>query len=330
MRNLVFAAVSLLALAGCYLFHRAPGDAELPVDAAQPGCVTRTLRAGERFAPVDMVWVVDSSRSMADEQMRITQTMSEFVAQAAAREFDLRLVMVTEDEIVPEPLRSDGQRYRFVPRAVASHAPLTALLEAWPRYADFLREDAALHFVIVTDDDSELSADEFTRRMDRLVAQTYTVHAVASPDVGGEPCQSARPSEACARCGARCRGCGAAAVGREYYALAERSGGEEISICVDDWQEVFGPLLEAVTPTSIPCTIELGPDPELTALRVELRIDASEQPLRQLAGPRACAEHPVGFYYRESVRGAQLELCPQACEATARAGAELEIASHCE
>jgi hypothetical protein len=323
------------------LFHRAPDDDARParevrtreVDAgpSDPDCTVRTLRAGEKFAPVDMVWVVDSSRSMGDERDRIERTMNQFVSDAEARNFDVRLTMVTSTNIVPPPLGSDDARYRFVEREVSSHEPLTALLEEFPRYQDFLRADAALHFVIVTDDDSEISAGDFRRQMDRLVGRPYVVHAVASPDVDGQPCRTENATEQCRGSGWRAGAtCGAAAVGRQYLELAEELGGEDISICLNDWGEVFGPLLEAVTPTEIPCAIVLAPDAELDATGVRLRVSSAQRQLAQVAGLRSCAARPDAYFYIETADGPQLTLCPAACQATRADGVELDIASHCE
>jgi hypothetical protein len=268
---------------------------------------------------------------MADEQSRIQQTMNDFVSDAEARHYDVRLVMVTNRNIVPPPLGSDSSRYRFVQRDVASHAPLSALLDEWSRYADFLRPHAALHFVIVSDDDSDLSAADFKRELDRRLSRPYTVHAVASPDVGGEPCRPARQSQACENAGMRARAvCGAAAIGRQYYALAEQTGGEEISICVDDWREVFGPLLEAVTPTAIPCTIDLGPMLELPTTSVELRRGEARQGLTQVAGPLGCEGQRGGYYFVDRAEGPQLTLCPQACAATMADDAELIVSTYCD
>ncbi|HKP62130.1 MAG TPA: hypothetical protein VJV78_35605, partial [Polyangiales bacterium] len=89
MRDLLFSATCTLFLCGCWLFHtgseddartserpdlrvpnvRMPTAAGAPAiaqprdagpDAAtvDPRCTTRELRKGERFEPVDMVWVV--------------------------------------------------------------------------------------------------------------------------------------------------------------------------------------------------------------------------------------------------------------------------------
>jgi hypothetical protein len=330
-------------LSGCYLFHRGPSDDASPatapsdagIDAAEPepACNVRTLSKGETYAPVDMVWVVDSSRSMADERARIEAITNKFASDAQSRNFDLHLVMVTRTNIVPPPLGRDAKHYRFVDREVGSNEPLEALVDQFPRYADFLRPRAALHFVVVTDDDSDMPAGEFKRQMDALVGRPYVVHAVASPDVNGQPCRSeaAAATPACENAGPRQGAiCGASAVGREYYALASALGGEEISVCTQDWSKVFGPLLEAVTPTEIPCSIEYGTELDLETTRVSLKFEESADPLPLLAGPMACAARPAGFYYADRPAGVQLTLCPEACSATRREGVELEIITNCK
>jgi hypothetical protein len=283
------------------------------------------------FSPVDMVWVVDSSRSMADERQRIEQTMNQFVSDAESRHFDVRLIMVTLMNIVPAPLGTDSDRYRFVERNIASHEPLQALIGEFPRYADFLRPDAALHFVIVTDDDSAMTAREFRRQMDRLVGRPYVVHAVASPDVDGQPCRTENASQQCRNAGPRAGSvCGASAIGREYWKLADELHGVEISVCTQDWSEVFGPLLEAVTPTDIPCSIDLEQDIALEATQVALRIGKTKQPLTLVAGVTGCDTRSAAYYYFERAEGPQLRLCPGVCTATRAHGIELEIATHCE
>lgn len=349
MREVLSCALSCLLLGGCYLFHRSPSDDALPVDAPDASleagidaagedtvdagleCDVQSLAAGEMFLPVDMVWVVDSSSSMANELERIEKTMNQFVADAEARHFDVRLTMVTQMNVVPPPLGLDDMRYRFVQRSVGSREPLEALLDEFPRYGDFLRPEAALHFVVVSDDDSAITASEFKRQMDRRLRREYTVHAVASPDVGGQPCRTQNASEQCLSARTRRAGaeCGASAIGREYYELAEQSGGEEISICLDDWGEVFGPLLDAVTPVAIPCEIDLPLDAALDDTTVELRVGQSVEQLPLVAGPAACERSPTAFYYADLMSGPQLTLCPAACEATRGEGARLDIKSRC-
>jgi hypothetical protein len=354
MRAILYWAMSSLLLSGCYLFHRAPTDDRLSAstpdastadasleDASAPdaslldastesSCEVRTLRQGETTSPVDMVWVVDSSRSMADERARIEAVMNQFVNDAEARHFDVRLTMVTSTNIVPPPLGNDALRYRYVQRQVGSREPLQALLDEFRLYRDFLRPEAALHFVIVTDDDSAITAAEFRRQMDRLVRRPYVVHAVASPDVDGQPCRTENAGDGCANAGRRFGAmCGASAIGREYYELARELDGEEINVCTQDWSKVFGPLLEAVTPTEIPCSIDLEASFQLDTTQVALRTGESAERLALVAGPDACGTRPRAYYYVDRQEGPQLTLCPRACEATQTDGVELDIATNC-
>lgn len=340
MRAFHYWAMSCLLLSGCYLFHRAPSgdtsaasdvaDAAVPDAGELSSCTIRTFKKGEMFLPLDMVWVVDSSRSMADERERIQMIMNQFVADAEARNYDVRLTMVTSDNIVPPPLGTDAQRYRFVERDVDSHEPLDALISEFPRYRDFLRPNAALHFVIVTDDDSDITADAFERLMNRLVGRPFTVHAVASPDVDGQPCRTEGAGDFCATAGRRAAAfCGASAVGSQYIALAQATNGELISVCTQDWSQVFGPLLEAVTPTEIPCMIELDADAPLDATQVVIRTGDSPKHLSLVAGPMSCASHDQGFYYADGIGAPQLMLCPQTCDAAHSADVELDVGTNC-
>jgi hypothetical protein len=303
------------------------GGVHAPDASVPETCSVHAFKAGQKFDPVDMVWVVDSSRSMADEQTRIQQTINDFVSAVEARHFDVRLVMVTASNIVPAPLGTDAARYRFVQRSVGSHDALAALLDELPSYRDFLRPSAALHFVVVTDDDSNLAADQFLERMDAELGRPFVVHAVASPDVDGAPCRDANATGACTGDG-RQASCGAAAIGREYYALAERLGGQEISICVDDWRKVFGPLLEAVGRTEVPCIVDLTepvlPDTQVTLLRP----GAANVRLNEVARAAQCGQERA-YYILEQALATRLVLCPVACGSTTVEDVELRITIGC-
>jgi hypothetical protein len=331
----LIAVAAILSSSGCYLFHVGPDGAASPSksptfdapDAAPERCEVHTYQVGEKFEPIDMVWVVDSSRSMTDEQARIRSTINQFVSDIAARSFDVRLVMITAQNIVPPPLGSDASRYLFVEYAVGSHAPLQALLDTLPRYQDFLRPAAALHFVVVTDDDSSLSAEAFLREMRAHLARSFIVHAVASPNVDGAPCRNTTAT-CTAAAGPKSALCGAAAIGTQYYALAEELGGEEISICVDDWSQVFGPLLDAVGPTAIPCIIDL---PDGAPLDVQVTLRQPGVPLLQLdqvVSEDACGRRRA-FYFVEHAVQPQLTLCPAACGSTTGVGVEMRVATGC-
>jgi hypothetical protein len=338
MRVYMFGVISsLAAVSGCYLFHPFEGGSGSSVGQEPPAlqaCSTRSYKAFDQVEPVDMVWVVDSSQSMQDEQARIRQTINEFVADVAARQFDVHLVMITRDDLVPPPLGSDQQRYLFVKRTVGSHEPLIALVEELPRYRDFLRAGATLHFVAVTDDDSSLSADDFMREMNMRLGRSFALHAVASPDVDGQPCIDENASCDGANPQLGHRSCGAAAIGRAYYSLAERTGGEEISICVADWSEVFGPLLAAVGRSEIPCVVDV-PARQKDETRVSLHPgSANSLELQRVDAAAQCGPQPA--YYFDAQAGlpsgsdaARLVLCPAACTLTRTPDVELQVVPGC-
>jgi hypothetical protein len=326
--RLVATALALSA-GGCYLFH-SPGESSDGVSEPDAGvCAIDAYKANDQFAPIDMVWVVDSSASMQDEQARIKQTMNQFVSDIESRSFDVHLVMITNQNLVPAPLGTDTSRYRFVQRRVGSQEPLMALLDTAPQYRDFLRRDAALHFVVVTDDDSSMSAEEFMGDMTDALQRSFVLHAVASQDVDGQPCRSTSSSSSCIAAGGGARLCGAAAIGRVYYDLAARTGGEEISICLDDWSMVFGPLAAAVSRTQIPCVIDVSANGEaITDVSVR-RANGSALAIKQVSGPNGCGTADA-FYMTRLPQGMRVSLGPAACAATSAADVELRIAHTCD
>lgn len=330
LRSGLFATALALFAGGCYLFHSPSGARDDGVSDPDAGvCAIDAFKAGDKFAPIDMVWVVDSSNSMQDEQARIKQTMNEFVSDIEARSFDVRLVMITAMNLVPAPLGMDSSRYRFVQRRVGSQEPLIALLDSLSQYQDFLRPNAALHFVAVTDDNSSLSADDFMQQMTAALQRPFVLHAVASPNVDGQPCRSMSMSANCTPAGSGTRVCGAAAIGSVYYALAERTGGEEISICLDDWSMVFGPLAAAVSRTQIPCVIDVPAGEDAIANVSVRRASGSALPIEQVSGPDSCGAADA-FYMTPGPQGMRVSLCPAACAATSAADVELRIAHSCQ
>jgi hypothetical protein len=221
-----------------------------------------------------------------------------------------------------------------VKRSVGSHEPLIALIEELPRYRDFLRAGAALHFVAVTDDDSSLAADDFNTEMSTRLGRRFVLHAVASPDVGGQPCIDENSSCDGTDPQLGHRMCGAAAIGRAYYSLAERTGGEEISICVADWSLVFGPLLAAVGRSEIPCVVDL-PERAKDETRVSLRPgNANTLEVRRVEAEAECGRQPAYYFdprasFPPGSEATRLVLCPVACTLTRTPDVELQVVPGC-
>jgi len=270
--------------------------------------------------PVDIVWVVDDSGSMRDEQARIRENISRFASQITEAGIDMHVVIVTESDLAQGTALEGDPRYKFVDADVGSHNSLEVLLDDLPSYRDRLRPEAQTHFVAVTDDESDLSAASFQSSMEAALGHPFTFHAVASENVGGDAC----------RCTTGLL-CGAAAPGDEYYALAAATKGEQVSICTLDWGAVFDRLIAAVVAGApLPCTFALPEPPDGETLDKErvkfvFEGDKGTSEIPRLGGT-SCGVL-VAWQYDAKDSDA-LTLCPAACEAL-NAGGTVHIALGC-
>ncbi len=359
MKHGCVAWLAVMACAGCYLHHGPPspgviGDAtvdaglDAPIDAAVDAsidaavdaptdagmCEIVTLTPEPIEAPVDIVWAIDSSMSMQDERDRLQVAINDFARRIRARVDDLHVVVVTLTNIVPAPLGTDPERFMFVPREVPSKDALTILISSFPDYATFLRPEALLHLVVVSDDNSTLSAERFTSNANTLFAKPYTLHAIASPDVDGGPCRSAVPSPLCLATGIQAV-CGAAEIGAEYYRAAELTGGLTIDVCEDDWSRVLGPLSDAVVGAEpIPCRSLApihGDGVWPTSVGASLRVSGlTPRAITQVGSALECGQ-TLSFYLDPYgwEMGSDFVLCPTTCTEIAQSGGSVDIELDC-
>ena len=171
-----------------------PVDAPLNPDAA---CASTSVAATVERLPVDIIWMVDNSVSMAPAVDEVTAGLNTFAGTIAASGLDYRVIMLSLRSptnpvtvrgrnryavCIPEPLAGDpscGDGPRFFQSSidVLSTQPLEQFLgtlgqTAGYRAGDnrggdpwhpFLRPEATKTIVIVTDDNARLNADRFER-----------------------------------------------------------------------------------------------------------------------------------------------------------------------
>jgi hypothetical protein len=265
---------------------------------------------------------------MLDEIIAVQENITNFANMISSAGIDHHVIMLATGDVAgTTPLGMDPGHYLYVPAAVDSHNALQLLLDQYPQYAPFLRAEAPLHFVLVSDDESAVPADAFRTQMETLAGKTFTFHAIASEaDVNGLPCVGA--------CGIPIL-CGGFAPGIQYYALADATGGQKISICVADWSMVFGPLQDAVIASApLPCDYPIPPPPAGDALdpdKVNLEFTppgAQAQVFPRAAGETACAQS-MAWFYDDPGAPTQIRMCPAACSAIG-AGGTIEIQLGCE
>jgi hypothetical protein len=295
------------------------------VAAADCGAIRQKAESKPR--PVDIVWIIDGSGSMADEQAAVKQNIASFATAIGSAGIDHHVVMVAKDDVAAgTPLGTDPAHYTHVRASVGSHDALSVLLATYAQYAPFLRAEASLHFVVVTDDESSMKADDFRAQMQQKTGKTFTAHSIVSESVDGRACVGA--------CGISLL-CGAASPGLQYLALSDATSGQKISICLSDWSMVFGPLKTAVIASApLPCDYPLPKAPAGSSLdpnRVNVGVllgTAASKTLPRAAGEQACASAEAWFYDDPSAP-TMIRMCPAACSGISTGGA-IEITLGCE
>jgi hypothetical protein len=287
-------------------------------------------------AGVDVIFIIDTSGSMLHATMQVQANIAKFVQDFEGSGADTHVIMITgNDPAAGTPLAMETDKYRFISSMVDSGALFTVATQRFPEYQDFLRPGSAVQFVMITDDQDRVAPPAFEQQMKELLGgRAFTQHAVASPDVDGLPCISkaqlwnplcVAPIPAI---------CGATAIGKAYYTLADDTGGEKLSICEDDWSEVFLKLKEAViAAVPLPCSYPLAAastdkfDTDKVAIvYTPAGGDDQEFPLATDMGQ--CGDK-VGWYYDDPAKPTTVVLCPKACESVA-AGGSVDIAFGCK
>jgi hypothetical protein len=320
------------------------------------GCVGTAVSAPASMPRVDIVWIVDASGSMLDEQMKIGANLTQFADAIAQQSIDAHIVMLTTSAAIPvicpvvspDPLAGSAlagdPRYRFIDTRVDSQNPLDIAVSSFPSYSDFLRPDAATHFVFVTDDEStykllptpaERSAT-FLTDMGQLLGKQFMLHTISSE--GPTPCSDpmCMPDPSTGICVFVMLGCGAAAAGNTYYSLAGMTGGLSASICQSDWRAIFEPLSAVVIESApLPCNYAIPAAPTgetLDPTKVNVNYlapnQASELVFPKVQDQAACGTNS-GWHYDKVDQPSEVLLCPEACSQVA-AGGTINIAFGCE
>jgi hypothetical protein len=197
-------------------------------------------------AKLDVLFVVDNSNSMSDEQEVLTKALPALVEKASMAGQDVQLAVTTTDAIAdggillgqPAFISADGDVAAFVDRLkVGLEGSLNerGLQAAWLALsgynvmpygpnAGFSRPDAELAIIIVSDEDDH-SADSPQQWIDRFMGLRAswsgvgtTFHAVVAT------------TDSCSEL---------ASVGARYMEVAEAFGGQVVDICSTDFADSF-------------------------------------------------------------------------------------------
>ena len=309
-----------------------PADTEPATDTAEPpvddNCEQLTAVAERTYAPVDIIWAIDTSGSMGEEAAILQSQMNAFAAYFETVSLDYRVIVIADvesgtgiDVCVPPPLagspscpESDGPRYRRIRHWVGSTDALEVIDAEWNNFADFLRPDAETHFIVVSDDESQRDAAWFRVQMAPRLPGGFTFHSIVS----------LTESEDCFLFFCDTIGCSgpngsAEARGSTYIDLSGLSGGVAASICDAEWTPIFAQIAEGVVRgAGLACSyaIPAAPFGEIVYESVRVEFLSADGTTRvagaQVAGVSACSSGDQ-WYYDNNAAPTTIELCPNAC-----------------
>jgi hypothetical protein len=250
--------------------------------------------------------------------------MNGFSQQISAAKINVRVVLISsypgEDNgiCVDPPLGAGGcpttdtkqPSFLHVNEKVSSHDALELFVSTYPQYRLVLRPNAAKHFVVVTDDESDVPAATFTRdllALDPTGFANFKFHGIFSFTEGKND---------------QCTGF-SAGEGKIYKELVMQTGGVSGDLCLQNFKPVFDQLGKAVIGgTKLACEWQIPPPPAgKTFAPNQTNITYGgvggqpRRPIPHVDSVSACASVTGGWawFYDDNVRPTKISVCPQAC-----------------
>jgi hypothetical protein len=290
----------------------------LQVGGGDGGCGAVTAKTEPGKGKVDVVWVVDDSLSMLPQVLPVGENMGRFMEGVRQGGGDISVVMVTGPIIGSYLSSITDPNYHWVPTPVQSWDAFSWAINAYDGYSQYLRPDAVLHMIFVSDDASNMAATDFLPEMERTAKKPFTVHAVAADGLTGA-----------------CLGAGNPLGGVEYYNAATTTGGEKLSLC-GDWGTGFGKLQSSVTSSlPLPCeyAIPAPPsgerlDPNAVQVLFTATSASTATEFARASDQSKCVAN-VAWHFDDEKAPKQVVMCPKACEAV-RVGGAITLGFGCE
>lgn len=315
------------------------------MDLGEEECAGVMVTAEQKLAGARVVFVVDNSPSMYYETAEVQARLNTFAEAISDEDIDVRVMMlsaaaqgyyttnyVNEGICIAAPLGSGMCNTEPTPGEVAldtlepefvhidqyvnSTNALPVIVEHHPSWGPFTQGVNTVHFVVVSDDDSNQPADYFIEHFLELEPnRAAVVHGVV-------------PVESCEH---------AASIGDVYIELAELTGGVVGDLCDQDFAEVFGVLGNAVVNASeLPCEYEVPEPPEGEVFdpgRVNVEYDNGVGNLLEIGYVNSAFECDFvvdGWYYDDPMDPTTIILCPQTCmDIQGHSGASVSIVLGC-
>ncbi|MEM6991802.1 MAG: vWA domain-containing protein [Myxococcota bacterium] len=276
--------------------------------------------------PQDIIIAVDNSGSMEQEAAFVQAQMNSFSVQIAAANVDAHIVLISagaSDDAgvcIQPPLGSGGcpgddsnpPTYLHVESGVGSNNALERIVGHFPDYSSVLRPTAVTHIVVVTDDDSDMSAQDFISQMAGLAPHLseFTFHGIIAPEDVFNSCINMTTC------------CGLAAdQGTVYQTLISTTGGVEGNLCEQQFQPIFQAVAQQVIGgATLSCSYEIPPPPDGEVFdkdEVNVSFDdgmGGTLEIGRVDDPANCGGVADGWYYDDPDDPTVILVCPQTCD----------------
>jgi hypothetical protein len=298
-------------------------------------CTGVSETAVPELQPADIIIAVDTSGSMSEESDEVQANLNSFASIIDASGVDAHVVLISDATVcIPAPLGS-GQCagadsnlpvYRHVVNVVNSTDGLQVMLDTYPMWKDSLRPGATKTFFIVTDDNSALSAGDFTNALLALDPPTFQGFKFDAICAQSDPLECFGLS--CPAGNACCYspigfGCDsyAAEEGTVYAQLTAQTGGILADLCAQDFDPIFQSMAEGVvTSSQLSCVYNIPPPPQGETLNPD-QVNVTYTPggggndvpiYNVPGGLNACGANG-GWYYDDPQNPTQILVCPSTC-----------------
>jgi hypothetical protein len=299
-------------------------------------CTGVSSTAEAQKQPADIIIAVDTSGSMSEEADQVQSNLNDFATIITSSGIDVHVVLISDATVcIPAPLGSSNPcvvpddnlpAYRHVLQTVASTDALEQILATYPQWQPSLRPNATKTFLVVTDDESDMSDSTFSQQLlalDPPTFQGFTFHAIVGM---GNPLQCFGFS--CPMNNPCCYtegpfGCLSYAeeVGQQYLDLVSQSGGVSGNLCLQEFAPIFSDMAEGVIVASeLSCDYAIPAPPEgetLDPTKVNVLYTPGggmQQPIYNVPGGAADCGPEGGWYYDDPESPTKILICPATCE----------------
>ena len=183
---------------------------------------------------VDIVMVIDNSPSMQDEAGAVQTYINNLSSQMDTSGLDYHFIMIStktvdpKNEIygvnVPAPLGTSS-RFLHLNHIILSHGPIKKPYQHFSEYSHFLRNNAVLNLVYITDANPKMSFKDFKTKMSSVGKPDFVMHGIVGLNEGP-----------------------GVHVGTEYINGINETGGVLLDIAtpIGNWSNLFDKLTETI------------------------------------------------------------------------------------